>query len=138
MNSNFSTSDEGKPTNYPRSKLPYLDPHESRSGSPTFSCRSSARQSRATTPTSPMFAKLFNAKLNDYNNSREAINSLSKTNSHTDEEYSRPCSPDPSLRQNLLSPHVSPCQSPAIRNFRKKTSPSLINIKSPATSPKNS
>ena len=39
---------------------------------------------------------------------------------------------------NYLSPHISPCLSPAIREFRQKTSPSLLNLKSPAASPRNS
>ena len=137
-NSNSSTSDEGKPSSSPSSKSQYLDPYESRSGSPIFSNRSSIKKGLATTPTSPMVVKLFNSKLNDYNNSREALNCLSKTNSHQDDEYSRPSSSNASVGSHFLSPYISPCQSPAIRNFRKKTSPSLINLKSPETSPRTS
>ena len=134
-NSNSSTSDEGKPSSSPSTKSQYLGPYESRSGSPTFSHRS-----RAATPTSPMFVKLFNAKLNDYYNSREGLDTLSKTNSHPDEYLRQGSSSNasPTPGSNFLSPHISPCPSPAIREFRKKTSPSLINLKSPDTSPRTS
>ena len=33
-----------------------------------------------------------------------------------------------------LSPFISPCHSPAIREFRKNASPSMINLKSPSSS----
>ena len=69
--------------------------------------------------------KLFSSKLNDYN-------------SHQDDEYLRPSSSNASVGSHFLSPYISPCQSPAIRNFRKKTSPSLINLKSPESSPRTS
>ena len=116
----------------PSTKSNYLGPYESRSASPTFSHKSSLKHSRATTPTSPMFVKLFTAKLNDYNHPKDAADCQSRGSSVQDE--SRPSSPS----CHHLSPHISPCSSPAIREFRCKTSPSLINLKSPAASRKNS
>ena len=134
--SGSSNSDEGSSRLHIRSpscKSHYLGPYESRAASPTLSCKSSKMHSRANTPTSPMFVKLFTAKLSDYNHTKDTTDSGSKASSTMDES-SRPNSPN----YHLLSPHTSPCSSPAIREFRKKTSPSLINLKSPMDSRKNS
>ena len=91
--------------------------------------RSSAKassHSRATTPTSPMFAKLFSAKHSAYS-SRESICQVNITpqlilemhfilvwvqrSSYNEDGSCNSTSPS----HHLLSPHVSPCSTPAIK-----------------------
>ena len=124
--SNSSCQDEYK------RKSQYLEPTGTKSISPTVSHSSSVKASRTTTPTSPMLVKLFQARMTELSFSRESIDYLSKTKSQPDIENLGQ-SPS-SCYPNRLSP---PCHSPAISHFRKKTSPSLINLKSPDTSPRN-
>ena len=77
-------------------------------------------------PPSPMFCNLFSAKLNDYVSAKESVNKkvslprspLSKTSSLIDSNCS------------TASP-TSSMDTPFMRDFRKKTSPSLLNLKSP-------
>ena len=84
----------------------------SRSSSPTSSQqgqRSSLKRhsSRATTPTSPMFAKLFSARQSAYS-SRESV---CQRNSYQEDK----CDQSDSPHLQPPSPHVSPCTTPAIR-----------------------
>ena len=108
------------------SKSQYLDGDQSQAMSPTLT----HHKNKATTPTSPMFMKLFNYKLTEYN-----YRELKEHNSNFGFAYSRQSSSDASVNSNFLSPNTSPCQSPGIRGFKKQASPSLINVKSPETSP---
>ena len=125
IKNNKSTKTKSSPSN----KSPYLGPDQLQARYPTLTHQSSVKKNKSTTPTSPLMAKLFNNRLTDYNNYRE----LKENHTNIDHAYSRQSSSDAYV--HYISPNTSPCQSPGIRIFRKQTSPSLINLKSPETSP---
>ncbi|XP_023323074.1 uncharacterized protein LOC111697338 [Eurytemora carolleeae] len=115
-----------------------LDPYQdipSRIPSPTFSHKGSLKLSRPSTPTSPMFAKLFSNRYMDYQ--KEGAEHSTSPSSLLDERFSSRPSSRSSMNHHL-SPFISPCHSPAIREFRKNASPSMINLKSPSSSSRNS
>ena len=82
----------------------------SRSSSPTASQKKAGNQSRSTTPTSPMFAKLFSARLADY--ARAEGGDWSQRSSLALDEAAAGSQQSFQSYQRLP---VSPCTSPAIR-----------------------
>ena len=82
----------------------------SRSSSPTACQKKAGNPSRSTTPTSPMFAKLFSARLADY--ARAEGGDWSQRSSVALEEA--PVGSQQSFQGYQRLP-VSPCTSPAIR-----------------------